>query len=366
MKRDHSHLTFFKHGEAKTALGVGMEKTSDTSSNLTLQANVIMYLQKLTSEQHATPVSILRELGIDLLDRNKDVLSMVRNNPKVEVVEEGNVVSYLKYRSKFNVHNKEELRNLIIRYKSGVSSKDLQDTYHGVTSDMLEMRSTGEVIANKNRDKDDKDIFLYPRGIPFFVELSGSVKAVPGDDTITCSENNGEEIRRGDVILIGGSGFRVDCCIEGRSSQPARAKPPLSVSSLVDHDQRGLNKYLKKFTENIIPLDGDYDGDEAFVGTALKHGCTNDLRALWGKTASEMETLGLSTDRRQFEINLEDKLIKLGLLTRSGSAIATKAKTVIQEKQKRLKSKKTYTFHRQSNTHLDGTSLGLALKHSKV
>ena len=36
--------------------------------------------------------------------------------------------------------------------------------------------------------------------------------------------------------------------------------------------------YHDEFDADILPLDGDFDGETLFVGTALRHGCTNDVR----------------------------------------------------------------------------------------
>ena len=113
-------------------------------------------------------------------------------------------------------------------------------------------------------------------------------------------------------------------------------------------------------------MDGDYDGDEPFVGKGLKHGCTNDIREMWHNTATECTIpLGPYTDNLQFERNLEAELIRLGLLTRPGSALTTKAKGQQSNKQKRMKVKKPHKWTRESNTHLEGTALGQELKMSR-
>ena len=36
--------------------------------------------------------------------------------------------------------------------------------------------------------------------------------------------------------------------------------------------------YHDEFNADTLPLDGDFDGENVFIGTALRHGCTNDVR----------------------------------------------------------------------------------------
>ena len=199
---------------------------------------------------------------------------------------------------------------------------------------------------------------MYPRYQPFFVGLSGEVRATPGREVVESSFDISSEIRRGDTILLGDNYFRVDCRISGgKSNQPERAKAPLSVSSLESHDLRGKNKYYLDFTDKTIPLDREFDGAEAFSGRALKHGCTNDIRDLWMRSLETVQPL-LSDQNR-----LQDELIRLKLLTRPGSEIATKSKGGGELKQKRMKkTERNGRFNRQTNTHLLGTELGSVLK----
>jgi hypothetical protein len=271
-----------------------------------------------------------------------------------------------------------DLLNLIQRVQTGVSDHDVADCYHGVKEDIkalitsgislfyefpqysnLSPPASGQVIACKNKDKDHKDIILYPRQQPFFVNLSGEIRALPGKEEVETSIDLTSEIRRGDAILVGENYFRVDCRISGgRANQPERARAPLSVSSLTTHDLRGKNVYYLDFTDKCIPLDREFDGMEPFTGKALKHGCTNDIRDLWKK--SQEVAFPLLSD----QVRLQDELIRLKLLTRPGSEIATKSKIGDGEpKQKRMKTtQKQSRFNRQTNTHLIGTELGAVLK----
>ena len=161
------------------------------------------------------------------------------------------------------------------------------------------------------------DLHFSPEITFVFLTKCFVVTAVPGSDYAACSMDITKEIRRGDAVLICESWFRVDCRIEGsRSNQPERAKPPLTVSSVESHDVKGRNIYCKKFDESTIPLDGDFDGIETFTGKALKHGCSNDLRDMWKRTAEQLQPFMSETGK--FDAALENELIRLKLLTRPG------------------------------------------------
>ena len=119
----------------------------------------------------------------------------------------------------------------------------------------------------------------------------------------------------------------------------------------------------KNFDDSTIPLDGEYDEDE-YHGKACKHGCSNDIRELWSRTAEDLNPFKKEFDR--FDVILENELIRLKLLTRPGSAPVTRLPKG-GVKQKRLKKSTGQSggwskFSRPSNTHLLGTELGKVLK----
>ena len=101
------------------------------------------------------------------------------------------------------LRNKLELFQLIGKTKSGVSMKDVLDSYGSVVGDVQGMVQSGDIIACKN--KKTKDTILYPRGDSFLVKLSGVATTVPGQDFLATSEDLTGEIRRGDAVLVGES-----------------------------------------------------------------------------------------------------------------------------------------------------------------
>ena len=111
----------------------------------------------------------------------------------------------------------------------------------------------------------------------------------------------------------------------------------------------------------MIPLDGDYDGNEIITSKALKHGCTNDVRQLWKETADDLTAF--RADTYKFDSLLQDELIRIKLLTRPGTEIIQKQDNIVtNNKLKRVKSISNRKWTRISNTHLVGTELGGMLK----
>jgi hypothetical protein len=239
------------------------------------------------------------------------------------------------------------LLTIVDKVKNGVPVRDISDCYPGISVDVEEMILCGDVIACKN--KEAKDIVLFPRGPKFLVPLSGSITAYPMRQMVRTSEDVTTEIRRGDAIYVGLNWYRVASSISStKSNQPERAKAPLSVSSV--HDLSERNIYIDEFSQEIIPLDGDFDGLDIFTGPAYKYGCTNDLRAKWHGTADLIKVF-------KSEKDLEDEMLKLNLISHVGTSNGPKkAKgkdTTKPKAKKRIKRK----FARITNLHLEGTDL---------
>jgi hypothetical protein len=143
--------------------------------------------------------------------------------------------------------------------------KDVSDCYHGITDGIADMIMSGDIIACKNRET--KDTTLYPRLSAFLTKLSGTVTANPGEQYVETAYDLTNEIRRGDAILVNESWFRISSAIAAsktKTNTPARARAPLSVSSIKDLTDRNI--YIDDFDSHKIPLDGDYDGVDEYAG----------------------------------------------------------------------------------------------------
>ena len=348
-------------------------------SGVEMQAEIVNYLKDLTSERTASADDILANLDIDLLGRHNRVTSMLRSNPKVDFIENRDKIFKIKYRTKFELRNKEELLNMIDRLKYGIPQSDVENCYEGVVDDIKMCIVSGQIIASKYKDGSSKDFILYPRDKPFYVTLSGDVIAMHESDSITTTVDITKEIRRGDAIMVGNDDnwFRVDCSIDkGRAQQPERAKPPLSASSVQDLPSR--NEYFKPFTDTVLPLSHSYidaslenaSGYGSSIGRsrkvtckAIKHGCTNDIRQLWEQTTEDLKPFQ-STISEEFDRNIENYLLKEGLIQQRGLSVRKNANSASSTGPAQKKMRKQYKARqssRPSNMHLAGTELGALL-----
>lgn len=250
--------------------------------------------------------------------------------------------------------NRMELLSVIDKVKNGIPVRDISDCYPGISDDIEEMILCGNVIACKN--KEAKDIVLFPRGPKFLTPLSGTVTAYPMSHLIRTSEDLRNEIRRGDAIYVGENWYRVASAISStKSNQPERAKAPLSVTSTTELSER--NVYIDEFSSEILPLDGDYDGTEVFTGVAFKYGCTNDIRAQWHETAALLRPF-------KSEKDLQEEMLKLNLISQASLANNAQKKTVKTTDTKKSKPRKRIKrkFARITNMHLEGSDLSYQLE----
>ena len=381
---DFGHLQFLQQGESR---GGKRQRSNDDlwsemedqRSNIEKQADIVDYLRGQRSNSQKSAHDIYNDLKIVLEDKDDNVLHMLRRNEKVEVIETDQG-EYFRYRAKYNISNKDQLLSLIDSFKMGVSLNDVKHCYLGIESDVMEWIIGGIIIAYKA----DKDMILYPRGKPFITPLSGTVKATPGEDTITTSTDIREEIRRGDAIMINHQWLRVDCAIQTNGKQPERGRPPQSVTSWEERSIRDTlhGTHMKPFTDEKLPLDGDFihSGDGAidlsivknedgtsssgiYEGTAYKYGVTNDIRKIWRDTARPLKLRGFN--RKESHVELEKELIKHGLVSQSGASEQSKVRISAKDKQKRAKPRPRRANAKLTNKHLAGTEVGALLAEAR-
>ena len=376
-----------------------------------MQMEIVEYLKTVEPPLQATFTDLQRELGVDLGDaRNAAVLDLLLSNRTVEVerrrdndlsagafaTDANNKVMFLfRYRAKHDVKDRWSLLREIERVATGVALKDLCTPlcYPNVVEDVETMILRGEVIAYSNKEF---ILVLYPRGTPFLVQLSGDVTATAGQQVVGCSADLLPEVRRGDAVRIGSHNwdwYRVSC--HGASStQLLRQKAPCSVTSDKDIDTQGKNVYRHAFVKGSLPLDGEYDpenalqliahaaadrnADENLHGTATadrktvctkayKHGVTNDIRGMWISTAENLQAFKDMDDPaalRLREVLAKHKLIaahevrSIAATGQSGRANKNKR----QEKGEKIRKRRISTQASAFNSHLKGGSLEYALR----
>lgn len=138
--------------------------------------------------------------------------------------------------------------------------------------------------------------------------------------------------------------------------QMQRNAAPCSVT--MDKDLSDRNKYCNDFNPNSLPLDGDFDGEKQYVGVVLKHGCTNDVKDCWKRTAEELKKF-IGDNSKEL---LQQELVELKLLKKPfiGSQEAKRRMgRATKEKKERAKRKprETTSTGFGVNAHLRGGQL---------
>jgi hypothetical protein len=351
LQQDESTYSVGLRSTEQGASFLGMDYL-DRRTKIDKQAEVVQYLQKLTSDQRATNVDIARDLNIYLDGIDAEVLAMIKSNKAIDIIEprygsgDSGEIMY-RYHTKFDIHNVNELLGVIDRRHGGVCMSDIRNCYKNVEDDVARLIVGGEVIAvtNKQSEGGGHDTILFPRRDPFLVELSGHVTSQPGSDKLRTNVDVRREIRRGDAIRIGEGDnvewFRVDCAILNSSGkQPERGTAPNTVSSLKERSTRQNEAKAKPFGRNVIPLDSDVISRVEWTGSAVKHGTTNDIRQLWTDTAEKIGFFRTSAADGQ----LTQELIRLKLINREGAELGANSqfakRKLLQKKEKKPRAKR--------------------------
>mmetsp|Transcript_36699 Transcript_36699/g.63335 ORF Transcript_36699/g.63335 Transcript_36699/m.63335 type:complete len:397 (-) Transcript_36699:5-1195(-) len=376
----HDHLKFYSHGSSGANNPIGSFqlggtgvvpilingqssssiKTADaqkTRSTVEKHIEIVEYLKKLPDSSWATFVDIQRELNINLQE-DIYVLGMLKSNPRVEQQQYGSNAGEkslaFQYRARYNISNKSQLIETIRRSKNGVVLEDIKNCYEGIEADCGSMIVGGDIIAVKNK-VEFKSLVLYPRGRPFLTKLSGTVTATPGQQLVKTSTDFRTEIRRGEAIQVGEYWYRVGSAIGSGAAgeQIQRAAAPTSVT--IDKDMSGRNVYCDPFTNEVLPLDGDFEGNEVYTGPCFRHGCSSDIKQCWEHTAEGLRGFLGDGDA------LHRELINLNLVSKHASSAAPlKAKREVKAKAKRKITRTRVNANTSSygtNAHLKGTGL---------
>jgi uncharacterized protein YjcR len=201
------------------------EKTSNEK-----QMEIVEYLKMIAPRDlMASFVDVQRELHINLREEIQ-VLEMLKSNPMIDQIVHEDGMLYFQYRAKFNIKNKVELLNLIIRVRNGIVLEDIKNCYPDIESDCMSLIVGGSIIAGKNKEK--KSLVLYPRGEKFVSKLSAQVIATPGKQTIQTNVSLLKEVLRGEAVMVDTTWYRVDSAIgsglESQQNQRCYLKLPFS------------------------------------------------------------------------------------------------------------------------------------------
>ncbi|KAG5175688.1 hypothetical protein JKP88DRAFT_256808 [Tribonema minus] len=338
------------------------------------QADVLEYLKDMPDRRPVSAADILVATGVDLEGADAEVKEMLSANPKVDIMEDGRYM----YQAKYIASGRAALLSLIERCLSGVNRAELVDTYEGAARDMEDMIRGGEVIAIKH--KEHGTVLLYPRGATFLTRLSGAVRIGPGERVATTSAPLAAELRRGEAVRIGDRWARVSCEVSTAplDRQPARAAVPESVAT--DRDLSDRNVYAQPFgpEDLTLPLQtaplpyaaaaaaGPGAPSGVYQGPAVRHGCSQRVRALWHETLQQVP--------KDDDAALHQMLFQAGLVTSAATGQQRRPKrfaqlTPEQRESQRSKQKRRIAVVKNAkltNDHLDGTAIGILMEEARL
>jgi hypothetical protein len=250
------------------------------------------------------------------------------------------------------------LLSAVERVASGIVLNEVIDCYDGLEDDAMSMIVGGDIIAIKNKEL--KSLVLYPRGVPFFTALSGTVTANPGELTVTTSSSLLSEIRRGEAIKVASFWYRVSSVCKGPGGSGSR---PTSV--LLDHDLPVKTEYTHLFDATQLPLDGDAECDAVWRGHALRHGVTSDLQKLWLESAEEVRALNRD-DRLLAQRLVDNNLLSTQFLHRPNMKRSSEDKNKGDRKRaRRMRESQMHSGGVGVNAHLRGTRLEKVLQETR-
>ena len=346
-------------------------REDDPRPDLEKQAAVVACLRRRVGQKPLNAQKLIEEMGADAVDLRIDsgVDAMLRRNPRVRVaLDDEGEATYVYKAAHDDVHDFESLVQFVEQAKDGVRAVDLYDTYIGAADDVEKAIVAGDVLACF--DASIRKVCLFPRGQPYVVGLSNAVR--DSRATLQTRRDLRGDVRRGDAVKIAKVSrgahelimdrssvkwFRIDSKVHHSGAQPKRAQRPLSASSL--REMHSSNVYVSEYDAQTVPLgvdeeDEDDSDDEYPVHVSLaKHGCTNDVRALWLETAEQTPT-----DRSLLQRKLAEADLQHGSLQRRPRGKKRKEEEEAKKKRRRVNPK----FAKLTNTHLAGTPIGDVLQ----
>eukprot|EP00629_Pelagomonadales_sp_RCC1024_P015573 CAMPEP_0119273962 /NCGR_PEP_ID=MMETSP1329-20130426/11226_1 /TAXON_ID=114041 /ORGANISM="Genus nov. species nov., Strain RCC1024" /LENGTH=369 /DNA_ID=CAMNT_0007274229 /DNA_START=170 /DNA_END=1275 /DNA_ORIENTATION=- len=333
----------------------------DTRSDLEKQSAVVDLLRGRVGSAPLTAALIAASRASVDLAKDKNVDDMIRNNPRVRVTFDDEMEALYEYAAEHDdVHDLASLKAFIERRPDGIRAEEVHDCYVGAARDTELLITSGGAVAIF--DASSRKTCLFPRPPAYLVQLQGEAEAVDAR-TLATTRDVQDEVRRGDAVALcmpnDRRWVRVASLVRthAASNQPNRAKRPLSVSSV--RPMHSANQYADAFDATTLPCHGedpllDSEGAPPRGSWPLaKHGCTNDVRELWLKTAAETPVDHAQLERKMIDEKLDSNRKKERPRRKRAARVEDETK-----KRRRLAP----MFHRLTNTHLKGTEIGAILE----
>ncbi|GBG31404.1 General transcription factor IIE subunit 2 [Hondaea fermentalgiana] len=267
------------------------------------------HLQSVANHDYVFFSDILQDLDINL-EGDADLLERLEKSDMI-VVDMNE--KRIKFEPRFDVRDIPTLLQALKKFPDGISVQEIEASGpEGVISYVQRAITWGLVIAIRNRNAagGTSPYVLFPRGDSFFVPLSGAVTAEPGRSALGSTCDLQGEVHRGDALVLGRDAVEAFedndlSVVEQRclrvSTEPYGARQPHAereYAAAVEILQRNQVPYSRSsaepprppkegdyklvFTDSKVPVIPSVKAASALRGVqALKHGCTNDVKALW-------------------------------------------------------------------------------------
>jgi hypothetical protein len=281
---------------------------------------VLFYLQSIEDYDAVTYQECLDDVGVNLW-QDTELLARLEseNNPNVHIDTQSETLNYV---TAVGVTKREDLEAQLQKYTGGLLLNDLkEESYEGVEYDVAKLVHDGKVLAVNGR-RADKTL-LYPRiKQNLLVELPGRVDVAHGSRFLRTELDLRDFIRRGDLILVGGSepglGSRFRVSTAGLEDVHANWECQLNAaSSSVPHTATIPGRRFP-FTSSILPLDDVYSGPTLKGARVEKFGCTTLHRRVWSELEKERSNPceNQNKDRHGTLTSSIEKCRDMGILSR--------------------------------------------------
>jgi len=324
----------------------------------------------------------------NIIQEDKD--ARITTMDEVESFYSGTDPSQIIKTRNLNINCKEDILVELKNHIAGLTDYDLENLYPGISLDVFDLILTAKVIAIKIPHR-NANCYFSVEGNDFLTQLTGKFSVLEGGSLVKTSEDVRGEIRRGDVIQIGGTCYRVSLTKKSdiktmytsnlsaleinklrqldnpySRSSVGEIENPLNTNkkeatNIFDLTRKSLansdDEFLHEFSDKIICLDRPYEGHSADNIPAYKYGVTNDISKLWRNISSRKEAfvnIEFDQEIEAFDqLLLTSKIISEELLGKY-NASENKEKEMIKEIDRRSREKTRK--RRKTKPRIDNTN----------
>ena len=307
-----------------------------------LQDKTFDLVTRLRAEPHHGALSyrdLRTQLGLDLW-RDADLVEHLARHPQVELDPDLRRVAFA---ASLGVSGPDRLAGALQRAKRGVLLGDLkEESYAGVERDVADLVHDGRVMAVNGTEI--LKTLMFPRyDKQVFTELPGTVSVSRGGRFLRTTHDLRDEIRRGDVILVGALGldkrtvFRVSSASTGQLA--ASWVPSLSAASSGVPNTATIPPRVFPFTETVLPLGAPFQGASATGAKCYRFGFPNFTRRVWASLAEadgkHNPCVAPNRDQDGTLTGAIAKCEELGLMSEAGLQVARSATGASKARRKR-------------------------------